>query len=98
MVSPLPPLPQDVPHVERDSVGRIIPPQCEDQWEGRVGVAKAMGQLGPLLAEEEALELLHSIIPWGLEDPRGEVREAMQEAAASTIARHGKVRNQFTSV
>ena len=77
-----------------DSVGRIIPSRREDQWEGRVGVAKAMGQLGPLLSEEEALKLLRSIIPWGLEDPRGEVRVAMQEAAASTIATHGKVKSE----
>lgn len=82
---------QEIPHVTRDNVGRIIPTTVTDQWEGRVGVAYVFGQLGALLEEEIALELLKAIIPLGLEDPKEEVRSAMQEAAIIIINTHGAV-------
>ena len=82
---------QEVPRAERDSVGRLIAAQREDRWEGRVGVAKVMGQLGPLLPADKALELILCIVPHGLQDPQPLVRENMQQAAIAVITRHGKV-------
>ena len=81
-----------MPRVERDSVGRIKLSQREDKWEGRMGVARIMSQLGILLPKKKALDLLLYIVPLGLQDPQPLVRENMQQAAVAVITKHGKVR------
>ena len=87
-----------MPKIERDSVGRIKLSQREDKWDGRVGVAKIMSQLGVLLPKKKALDLLLYIVPFGLQDPQPLVRENMQQAAMAVITKHGKVRRNSTEL
>ena len=78
------------PSPEKDSFGRVIVVQYRDPWNARVGVAKALGELPAHLSPLETMKLLQFIIPGCLSDHQTLVREAMQQAAQTAIAVHGK--------
>lgn len=78
------------PPPEKDSFGRVVVVQYRDPWETRVGVAKALAELPAHLTPDETMKLLQFIIPGCLSDRHTLVREAMQQAAQTAIAVHGK--------
>ncbi|KAL4223498.1 eIF-2-alpha kinase activator GCN1 [Mactra antiquata] len=73
-----------------DEFGRVIPVKQQDDWRARSGVAMALGNLAPILPEEQLLPLFHFYVPKGLGDRHAEVRSQMRLAALATINVHGK--------
>lgn len=74
-----------------DEFGRAIPMQQQDDWPARSGVAMALGNLAPILPQEQLLPLFNFYVPKGLGDRSPEVRSQMRSAALATINVHGKV-------
>ena len=77
------------PPPKKDSFGRDIFIDFRDQWECRVGVAKALEQLSKCADSAKAMRFLKFVIPEALADPSPEVRSAMMAAAQATIGCHG---------
>ena len=80
---------KSTPPPKKDSFGRDIFIEYRDQWEGRVGVAKALEQLSEHAESEEALKFLKFVIPGALSDPNPKVQSAMMAAAQAAIGCHG---------
>lgn len=60
-----------------------------EEWERRSGIGLALGQLAQLVESKEAVQLIHIVVPKGLNDRKAVCRESMCSAAVETIKRHG---------
>ena len=77
------------PPPTKDSFGRDLVVEYRDQWEGRVGVAKALEQLSQHADLSETMRFLKFVIPKALSDPSPKVQSAMMAAAKAAISCHG---------
>ena len=77
------------PPSSKDSFGREIVVDYRDQWECRVGVAKALEQITKSAGSNDAMKFLKFVIPHALSDPSPKVRSAMICAAQTAISSHG---------
>ena len=74
-----------------DSFGRTIVVEYKDAWEGRLGVAYALGELPVHMTAELCMEMLKFMIPLCLSDSSNLVRTAMIDASSTAISQHGEV-------
>lgn len=77
------------PPLSKDAFGRDIFVEYHDQWECRVGVAKALEQLSKCADSAECMKFLEFVIPRALSDPNSKVQSAMMTAAQAAIGCHG---------
>ena len=77
------------PPPSKDSFGRDLIVEYRDQWEGRVGVAKALEQLSQHADLAETMRFLKFVIPKALSDPSLKVQSAMMAASKAAIGCHG---------
>lgn len=77
------------PPPSKDAFGREILVEYKDEWECRVGVAKAMEQLSTRANTTQAMTFLKFVIPGGLSDPNPKVHSAIMVAAQTAICCHG---------
>lgn len=80
---------RSTPPPTKDTFGRDVFIEYRDQWECRVGVAKALEQLSKHADSAEAMLLLKFVIPQSLADPDSKVKSAMMAAAQAAISCHG---------
>jgi hypothetical protein len=73
-----------------DEFGRVIAVEYKDPWEARVGVAKGLAQLSPIMSSDQCLKMIKFIIPLGLNDTSSHVREAMIDTCSLIITNHGE--------
>lgn len=81
---------QSAPPPKSDEFGRTVVAEYRDQWECRVGVAKAMEQVQSFVDAGATMEFLKFVIPGALSDPRQEVGMAIMSAARAAITTHGE--------
>ena len=81
---------RSTPPPKSDEFGRVVVSEYHDQWECRVGVAKAMEQVQTFVDASATMEFLKFVIPGALSDPRQEVRGAVMSAARAAITTHGE--------
>lgn len=81
---------RSVPPPKSDEFGRQLVTEYHDQWECRVGVAKAMEQVQGFVDASATMEFLKFVIPGALSDLRPEVRDAIMSAARAAISTHGE--------
>lgn len=81
---------RSAPPPKSDEFGRVVLAEYHDQWECRVGVAKAMEQVQNYIDAEATMKFLKFVIPDALSDPRMEVRGAIMSAARAAISTHGE--------
>lgn len=80
---------KSTPPPKKDSFGRDIFIEYRDQWECRVGVAKALEQLSKHADSAKAMQFLKFVIPEALSDPNSKVQSAIMAAAQAAIGCHG---------
>lgn len=80
---------KSTPPPKKDSFGRDIFIEYRDQWECRVGVAKALEQLSKHADSAKAMQFLEFVIPEALLDSNSKVQSAMMSAAQAAIGCHG---------
>lgn len=73
-----------------DEFGRMVGEPAQDEWPARCGIAMALGQVAPILPEDQLLQLFHFFVPRGLGDRNQDVRTHMRTAALAVINVHGK--------
>ncbi len=77
------------PPPTKDSFGRDLIVEYHDEWERRVGVAKALEQLSQHADLAETMRFLKFVIPKALADPSPMVQSAMMAASKAAIGCHG---------
>ncbi|CAJ0577070.1 unnamed protein product, partial [Mesorhabditis spiculigera] len=71
-----------------DDMGRRK--EVNDEWPRRFGMANALHLISSTVTEEEAEKLIHVVVPGGLNDVSGPVRQALLAAAVEATNRHGR--------
>ena len=74
-----------------DGFGRIISEPPPDPYSARCGIALTIGQLAPLLSNDQVERLFTFFVERSLNDRHAEVRAEMLKAATAIINEHGKV-------
>ncbi len=80
---------RSTPPPTKDKFGREVLVSFRDEWEWRVGVAKALEQLSLQSSSDEVMTFLKFVIPGTLSDPSAQVHAAVMQAATAAIGCHG---------
>nr|XP_039274428.1 eIF-2-alpha kinase activator GCN1-like [Styela clava] len=73
-----------------DDLGRVISESSPDDYQSRVGIAKALCSISPVLSDDQMQPLFSFFVPDALKDRHEEVRANMLEAALKSVNEHGK--------